>query len=115
MNHPLIIQGSLKLVAWLVSGKTWRQKAYQKELLVTGARREGTKTAYESSWRKWASWCHQKKICPTRGPLNSILDFLAELFEKGLEYSTICGYRSATSAYHEPINALQKSSIPRDK
>jgi len=31
---------------------------------------------------------------------------LAELFDKGLEYNTITGYRLALSAYHEPIEGV---------
>ena len=31
------------------------------------------------------------------------MDFFAEIFELGFEYSTIITHRSAISAFHEPI------------
>ena len=34
--------------------------------------------------------------------MNYVLDFLAELFEKGLEYKTIGTHRSTISALYEP-------------
>lgn len=40
---------------------------------------------------------------PTDAPKNLILEFLTDLFHKGLEYRTINVYRSALSAYHNQI------------
>jgi len=54
--------------------------------LISQARREGSLTNYESSFQKWASWCHRDKIDPFQAPLNKILDFLADLFDKGYQY-----------------------------
>ena len=34
------------------------------------------------------------------------MDFLAEMFELGFEYSTINTHRSAISAFHEPIEGF---------
>ena len=72
--------------------------------LITAARRRGTYAHYESSWRKWTSWCATKQIDPFRCSINFILDFLAHAFREGFQYSTIAGYRSAISAYHDPID-----------
>lgn len=71
--------------------------------LITSARRQGSISNYESAWGKWVSWCSQWQINPFRSDINYILDYLANLFEKGLEYNTINLHRSAISAYHEPI------------
>ena len=71
--------------------------------LISNARRKSSISHYESAWGKWSSWTRQRKIDPVSCSLNFILDFLAELFDKGLQYNTICTYRSAISAYHNPV------------
>ena len=72
--------------------------------LITSARRPGTASNYESSWRKWTSWCSEQQVDPITCNLKYVLDFLAYLFEQNYEYSTINSHRSAISAYHEYIN-----------
>jgi len=52
-----------------------------------------------------------EKIDPFRFTLNYILDFLAYLFDKGLEYNTIAGYRSAISAYYDRISGIPVGKI----
>ncbi|XP_066932297.1 integrase/recombinase xerD homolog [Clytia hemisphaerica] len=69
--------------------------------LIVNSRRSGTQSHYKSAWGKWASWCMEQKIDPVRCPVKHILDFLTDLCTKGLQYSTIGGYRSAISAFHE--------------
>jgi len=41
-----------------------------------------------------------------------ILNFLGECFDRGLEHSTIGGYRSAISAFHEPIEGFKVGQHP---
>ena len=71
--------------------------------LISSSRRPGSILNYDSSWRKWTSWCSEKQIDPVHCPISFILDFLAELFESNYEYRTINSYRSAISAYHSNI------------
>lgn len=81
--------------------------------LIIQARRGGTRSHYESAWGKWCSWCSERQISPTGCSLNHILQFLTELFHKGLEYSTISGYRSAISAYHDICDGSSIGKHPR--
>ena len=113
--HPLMEQKSLRLVAWTISGKTWKQEGISARAseLITCARRPGTLSHYDSSWRKFASWCDTRDADPTRCALALILDFLAELYEDGLAHNTIAGYRSAISAFHEPIEGQKVGDHPR--
>ena len=75
--------------------------------LIKHAIRKGTRCHYESSWRKWDSWCRRREIDPIRCPLNNILDFLIDYFHEGYdEYCTIVGFRSAISAYHDLIQGV---------
>lgn len=73
-------------------------------LLCQGARRKGTRLAYKYSWGKWVSWCDTKKINPSEAPVESVVNYLGELHEGGLKYSTINTYRSAISAQHRGID-----------
>ena len=67
------------------------------------ARRNSTTQAYSTPWIKWVLWCSQRQVDPTDAPENLILDFLTDLYHRGLEYRTINVYRSALSAYHKHI------------
>lgn len=66
--HPILKGNKLKLLAWNISGMLWKQTKYQEGLptLITAARRSGTISHYNSSWRKWHSWCVGRKVCPLK-------------------------------------------------
>ena len=68
--------------------------------LMTNSRRSGSISNYQSDWRKWASWCCEREVNPFTSNIIEILNFLAFLYEKGYEYSSINSHRSAISAYH---------------
>ena len=74
--------------------------------LITAARRPGTISHYRSSWNKWSSWCDSRQIDPFRCSLKWIIGFLLDSFNEGLLYNIIAGYRSAISAYHDPIEGF---------
>ena len=81
--------------------------------LISDARRPGTASHYQSAWGKWAGWCNKREIDPVRCEVNWILNYLAEKFDQGLEYSTIAGYRSAISAYHIGIDGSKVGDNPQ--
>ena len=81
--------------------------------LITESRRMGTRSNFESSWRKWPNWCLEKQVDPIRCNITFVLDFLVELFEMGLAYRTIGCHRSVISAYHEPIDGSPVGKHPR--
>ena len=95
--------------------KTSGQKSFRQSLasegiseraaeLIPGARRPSTSFNYKLAWCKWVSWCGEREINPHSCHLNFVLDFLAQLFEKKFEYSTINTYRSALSVYHDKVD-----------
>ena len=45
--------------------------------------------------------------------MNSVLDYLAKLFDLGLQYRTINVHRSAISAYHVPMEGVRVGKHPR--
>ena len=65
------------------------------------------------SWNCWASWCDKQKVDPFRCTLKWVLDFLAELLEQGYQYRSVCGHRSAISAFHEGIDGKSIEENPQ--
>ena len=80
--------------------------------LITGARSSATRKGYLSCWKKFSGWCSKRQVDPATADLKFVLDFLAELFDKRLEYSTLNGYRSALSLYHVPIQGMKAGQHP---
>ena len=68
------------------------------------SRRDGTRKAYQHPWEEWTRWCDERQADPIQAPVEMIANFLTERFKQGgLEYRTLNVYRSAISAYHEPL------------
>ena len=80
--------------------------------LIVNSKRQGSSVNYNSSWKKWSSWCYRKQIDPFRCPINYVLDFLACLYEEGYAYRSINCYRSAISSFHEKIEGLPVGQHP---
>ena len=107
-THSLVTNQTLTLVAWMVSGGYLFEKGVSVKAanLISNSRRQSSLSGYESSWKKWSSWCDRRVVNPFRCTLVSILDYLTSLFEEGLEYNTIGVHRSEISAYHEKIDDM---------
>ena len=71
--------------------------------LISRSRRSNSNANYESSWRKWASWCSRRETDSFSSNINEILDHLTDLYKQGLQYRTINNHRSAISAFHEQM------------
>ena len=71
--------------------------------LLTASWRKDTQRDYSKKFDKFNSWCTEKQINPYSATLNQVADFLAFLFESGLQYRTIYGYRSMLSAVLPPV------------
>ena len=75
--------------------------------LITNKRKTSSIKHYESAWKKWCDWCSEREISPTRSNINYLLTFLAELFEKGLEYKAIATYRSVISRFMAQLGTFE--------
>ena len=71
--------------------------------IVVSSWRSSTQARYGSAWARWSSWCVQRQEDPISCHLNHFFEFLAELFEAGLQYRTINVHRSAISVSHLPV------------
>ena len=81
--------------------------------LISKSRRPNSNANYESSWRKWASWCSRRETDSFSSNINEILDYLTDLYKQGLQYRTINNHRSAISAFHEQIQGKPVEEHPR--
>lgn len=82
-----------------------------KELLLHSWK-PGTKSAYDSAWSKWNSWCLERSIDPFSAHLASVLDFLAWMFFQGYKYRTINVHRSAISSVLRQVNGVSVGQVP---
>ena len=66
--------------------------------------RGSTKKQYSCYIKQWITFCLEKQVDTTSPHVNSVLDFLTELYNKGLTYSAINTARSALSTFILPID-----------
>ena len=57
--------------------------------LLMASWRGGTKKQYSGYIKKWTAFCLERKVNHLQPPVVAFLDFLSELFDKGLTYSAI--------------------------
>lgn len=63
--------------------------------------RTKTNRSYDSLFDKWYSWCCARDSDPFSGPINEVVNFLANLYTEGYQYRS---YRSAISSVHERVD-----------
>ena len=82
------------------------------QTLLVAAWRDGTSKAYASAWRRWDSWCRERKLNLVPASVESILEFLASEFNLGRAYRTLNVYRSAISITHPKIDSVRVGEHP---
>ena len=60
--------------------------------------KSGTKKQYNTHINRWFCYCSKRKISPISPTLETVVEFLTELFNKGLGYETLNTARAALSA-----------------
>ena len=95
------------------------QQRYQAEgiprnatILLISATRNSTQKTYESSWKRWCSWCDRRETDRISAFLNSILSFLADCFDEGLQYRSLNVLRSELSSTHPKIDGYPVGQHP---
>ena len=53
--------------------------------------------SYDSLFGRWNRWCSDN---PFSGPVSAVANFLASLYQDGLQYSSVNAYKSAISSVH---------------
>ena len=80
--------------------------------LFRAAWRKGTRKDYNSKFRVFHSWCCARKVEPYAASLVYVSEFLTYLFEKGLQFHTIAGYRSMLSVILSPVDGFKVGQHP---
>lgn len=80
--------------------------------LLAASWRAGTKKDYSGKFKKFRSWCAEREIDPYSIPLTQVAEFLTCLFNQGLKYRTIAGYRSMLSSLVAPVDGKPVGQHP---
>ena len=77
---------TLRLVAWLVSGKVWKQREFPRGLQALSQVREGeVRHLIKNRLGEIGFAGEMREIDPIECDLSHVLEFLASLFDEGLE------------------------------
>jgi len=74
--------------------------------IVEKCRRDSSTRTYSTPWNRWVLWCRAREENPFECDPIVVVNFLSELFHEGFMYRTLGVYRSAISAYHDPIEGI---------
>lgn len=80
---------------WETRGAGLSQRATK---LVEASWRQSTEAQYSSCWRRWTVWASLHGISSTSPALSEVVNFLADLYDEGLQYRTINTVRSTLSS-----------------
>ena len=80
--------------------------------LLLSSWRPKTKSNYNLLFVKWSCWCTERNRDPTMGPVEDIINFLAQLFKEGYQYRSLNSYRSAISAVHSKVDGQSVGQHP---
>lgn len=74
---------------------------------IANSRRGSTIDTYNAKLRIFYRWCNQNHLDPLKASVTDIADFLEYLFKtRGLQTSTISGYRAAIASVHTGWNGI---------
>ena len=92
-------QSPPQLAVWRVSSNNLLHREFCQTLILSSWRQK-TNSNYNSAWRKWEQWCHERAVNPFSASLPDILSFLTKQFQDGKQYRSLNCYRSAISSTH---------------
>ena len=83
------VESSIKRLATIRQSYSEAGISQPAQILPVAAWTDGTSKAYASAWRKWDSWCRERKLNSVQDPVESILEFLTSEFNLGRAYRTL--------------------------
>ncbi|KAK3101403.1 hypothetical protein FSP39_003322 [Pinctada imbricata] len=94
--------------------RSFSSRGFSEEVkqLLLHSLRPGTKSAYDSAWKKWDGWCFQREVDPFSPPVASILEFLAWMHNQNFQYRTINVHRSAISSVLPQVEGIAVGNLP---
>ena len=109
--RPRMVQ--ISSVENLRAGNAQGQLSERANFLRENSIRSGSRKDYDAKYTKYSAWCNERNLNPSTCSVESILEFLASLELQQYAYSTICGYRSMISKYHDPIDGIRVGCHPK--
>ena len=102
-----------QLVAWPIR-QSYSSRGFSSQAsdLMLASWRDKTNSNYSSSFSRWCSWCQPRGRDPLSGPIDDVVNFLADLFSQGYQYQSLNAYRSAISSTHENIDGVSVGNHP---
>ena len=82
--------------------------------LYCAAIRNSTQVVYEGRFSEFVRWCNRRNEDPISCNVDVIVNFIGSLFKRKpcLTHSTICGYRTAISSFHDLIEGKRVGDLP---
>uniref|UniRef100_A0A1X7V4W8 Core-binding (CB) domain-containing protein n=1 Tax=Amphimedon queenslandica TaxID=400682 RepID=A0A1X7V4W8_AMPQE len=74
--------------------------------LLLASWKQKTSQSYDSLCKKWIIWCSEWQTDPVSGPIEDVVNFLANLYTLGYQYRSLNAYRSAIASMHSPIDGV---------
>ena len=96
--HPLRNQMSLLLLPLVREHLQSQGISPSASDIIMQSWRTSTRVQYSSYIKKWMEYCSKRQIDPISPPVASGINFLAELYHKGLSYSALNTARSALAS-----------------
>lgn len=102
------------LNAWFSVDRQFRTQGFSNNVrkLLSESWRASTHRDYGCKFKQFNSWCDQRQIDTYSATLVQCKEFFANLYNKGLQYRTIAGYRSMLSAVLPTINNMPVGQHP---
>ena len=111
-RSPPLVEPSTSRLATIRQSYSEAGISQPAQILLVAAWRDGTSKAYASAWRRWDSWCRERKLNSVHASVESILEFLTSEFNLGRAYRTLNVYRSAISSTHPKIDSVRVGEHP---
>ena len=103
---------STSRVAYLKQSYAAQEVSESASRLLLSSWREKSSKSYDSLFRRWVSWCEERNTDPITSPVNELVNFLADLHDKGYSYRSLNGYRSAISSTHDRVDGMSIRQHP---
>ena len=99
-------------VAYLKQSYSTKRISESASRLLLSSWREKSAKSYDLLFRKWVSWCEEWSTDPISSPVSELVNFLADLHDRGYSYRSLNAYRSAISSTHDRVDGISIGQHP---
>ena len=99
-------------VAYLKQSYSAQKISESASRLLLSSWREKSSKSYDSLFKRWVGWCEERDTDPITYPVKELVNFLADLHNKGYSYRSLNAYRSAISSTHDRVDGTTIGQHP---